>query len=371
MSAVKENNPDTENTIFANLKAKFSDEFEPDQVTEQTASDDAQAEANTPNLPKVTIDINEVVQYHKDPDQLVAKIQQQAGSFVFDITTAKGRDACRSHAANIIRCITPALNASKSIAAEAKAVIDADLNFRKVFEKGVREIADNARKPLTEWEEEQDRIAAEIAAEQARLEEQKRQAEQYLVDWDEAISANELFDLRKEKAEREAKEQAEREALAKAEYERQLQERAIERERQRIAEEQRKKEIEAQLAAQQAEMERQAAIERAEKAEREKIEAEQRAEQQKQEAERQAIAREQAAIEQERKRQEEQARLAAAEQARIKAEEAKQAANRAHRQRINQDIVAKLSTIGIAEDQAKAIIKAAVQNKLGALVINY
>lgn len=147
------------------------------------------------NAPRIIIDINDVKIYHNDPDKLVNKIREQAGYAVFDVNTEKGRAACRSHAANIIKCIAPALNASKALAAEAKKVVNQDLNFRNYFESAVREIAAHHRLPLTEYEDEQEKIKKEqIAREEKRLEEEK-----YMVDWDDALDLDELFTLRKER----------------------------------------------------------------------------------------------------------------------------------------------------------------------------
>jgi hypothetical protein len=111
--------------------------------------------------PAIMLDINEVKTFHQDPEKLVDKVREQAGFAVFDVSTEKGRAECRSHAANIIRCISPAINASKALAEEAKRVVKQDLEFRKVFEQGVREIAAFHRQPLTEYEAEQERIKEE------------------------------------------------------------------------------------------------------------------------------------------------------------------------------------------------------------------
>ncbi|MGZ5053335.1 MAG: hypothetical protein ACXWAT_00170 [Methylobacter sp.] len=166
----------------------------------------------TDKAPAIVIDINDVALYHSEPDKLVEKIRVQAGYAVFDVSTAKGRDACRSHAANIIKCIAPAMNASKALAADAQKIIKQDLSFRKYFEDSVREIAAYHRQPLTEYEAEQKRIEDE----QKALEEQRQAEAKYLADWDDAINLNELHDLRKEvelarKKEEEAQEQARRE----------------------------------------------------------------------------------------------------------------------------------------------------------------
>jgi len=145
--------------------------------------------------PAITIDVSEVATYHKEPSKLVEKIASQAAFATFDISTKAGRDACKSHAANIIRCISPAVNESKRMAADAKKVVNQDIAFRRDFEAGIRDLAAFHRKPLTEWEEEQERIkeAEELAL--LKIE----QAKQYLLDWQDAIDFNELFELRREK----------------------------------------------------------------------------------------------------------------------------------------------------------------------------
>ena len=180
--------------------------------------------------PAIIIDISEVAVFHKSPLDLAKKIEDQAGFMVFDVKTKQGRDACRSHAANIIKCISPALNESKRLADDAKKVINQDLYFRKTFETRVREIADFHRKPLTEWEEEQKRI------EEERLEEEQRIKDklQYQSDWQDAIDFDELYTIRKSKQIEESRLEAERqEALRKEQFERELEAR-IERERAQI-----------------------------------------------------------------------------------------------------------------------------------------
>jgi len=304
---------------------------------------------NDKNIPVIQINISDVEKYHKNPDELIKKIQNQVGNVVFDVTTNKGRDECRSHSTNVIRCITPALNASKAMAADAKKVQESDLNFRKIFEKGIREIADNIRNPLTEWEDEQERMKSEIEAKK-----------QYDDDFSAALIENELFYLRKEKADREEKEYEESKAIEKAEYERKLQERAEER----IAEEMRQMAENQRLELEMAENQRLEAIQRAERAEYEKTKAIEKAESD-------AKAREQAAIIREREAQKEKARLEAENIARLEKEETVRAKNKEHRRKVNLDIIEKLALIGINEDKAKVIITAAVKVSLGAMVINY
>jgi hypothetical protein len=169
--------------------AKLQVDPETGEIIQQTVM------VSASKAPAIALDINEVTVHHKEPEKLVDMIRSQAGFAVFDVSHEKGRAECRSHAANIIRCIAPALNASKALAEEAKQVVKQDLEFRRVFEQGVREIAAFHRQPLTEWEAEQERIKElNRLAEESRL-----AAEQYLKDWQEAIDYDELFTLRKEK----------------------------------------------------------------------------------------------------------------------------------------------------------------------------
>lgn len=197
----------------------------------------------TDKAPAIIIDVSEVATYHKEPIKLVEKINAQAGYMVFDVSTKKGRDACRAHAAQIIKCIAPACAESKRLADEAKKIVNQDLSFRKLFDAGVREIAEYHRKPLTEWEEEQARIA-----EQERIFAEKMEAARlYQIAHEEALELNELFDLRREKSARDAEAAALKQLQEQEEFERKLQSEAVERERERQA---RQAEIERQKAEQ-------------------------------------------------------------------------------------------------------------------------
>jgi hypothetical protein len=144
--------------------------------------------------PAITLDISLVATYHKEPSALVTLISAQAGYAVFsDMNSSKERKACSSHAASIIRCITPAANKSKRMASEAKKIVNQDLSFRRDFETGVRELAAYHRLPLTEWEDEQARLEAEqLAREEARL-----AAEKLELDHQDALDMDELITLRK------------------------------------------------------------------------------------------------------------------------------------------------------------------------------
>ena len=147
------------------------------------------------NTLPITVSETEVVEHYFNPQKIIDLISEKAGSPVFDTSTKKGRDECKSHAFKIIRCITPIAEISKSKAADAKKIVNQDTSFRRITEEGIRKLAAIHRQPLTEWEEEQ----AAIKAEAERIEAERLAELKYLQDWDDALAFNELFDLRKER----------------------------------------------------------------------------------------------------------------------------------------------------------------------------
>jgi hypothetical protein len=180
--------------------------------------------------PAIIIDISEVSVYHKTPLELAKKIEDQAGFMVFDVNNKSGRDACRSHSANIIKCISPALNESRRLASEAQKIIKQDLYFRKTFEDRVREIAEFHRKPLTEYEDHQKQLEEERLAEEQRIKDEL----QYQSDWQDALDFDELYQLRKiKRLEEERLETERKEAFKKQQFENELKQR-IEQERETI-----------------------------------------------------------------------------------------------------------------------------------------
>lgn len=184
-------------------------------------------------VPSIILDVKEVDKNFNEPMKLVEMINKQAGFCIFDIKTKKGQDECRSHAAKIIRCIAPVIKRYKELEEDAQKIVNQGRNARKIFESGVREIAEYHRKPLTEWEEEQERIA-----EQERIFAEKMESMRlYQLDWDDAIAYDELFTLRKEKAARDAEADALKQLQEQEEYEKQLQAQAIIKERERHVQE--------------------------------------------------------------------------------------------------------------------------------------
>ena len=218
--------------------------------------------------------------------------------------------------------------------------------------------------------EERARLAAEAKAEEERLqaaaqaqrerEDVERRAREEREEVERRLRAEEEARLRAEAA-AEAERQAAARRLAEAEAQAQREREEADR-RLREAEEQ-------------AERDRQAAaqreIEAEERRQREAHDAEQRRIQEAAEAElrqRIAIKAEQERLAAERKREEERAAAAAAEE---KAEAERRAANKAHRARINNEILQFLTANGLTADQGRIFITIIAQGKVPHVHIDY
>ena len=323
------------------------------------------------SLPSVPAELEQAFINDEFIDNLIKTIREEATAVVGDLNKAAGRKVYISMAAKVRSTKVMIDDAGKDLVAEMKkrpALVDAS---RKKVRDELDKLAVEIRKPVTDWEAEQERIKAE----------QQMQA------WHvEALEMNENFDLQRaiqfeadhelallmnEKHDRDA-------AEAKAEVERQRI--AHEEELKRLAAEQAKRDAEAEIAAAaQREADAKAALEKAEqdakdaaaRAEQQRIEALQRAETEKQ----QAIEAEQLRAKQEADRirleaeQKEQARLA--EEKRIADETAKRAADVEHRRAINNKAVADLVAAGVPEDCAIACIKAIAKGEVSAIRITY
>lgn len=308
-------------------------------------------------------------------DPLIEAIEKEARSLVPDVTTKKGRDAIASMAHKVARSKTYIDNAGKDLVAELKALPKQIDESRRVARERLDALKDEVRRPLTEWEAEQARIAAEKAAEEERQRieaEQKAALEalrkQVELDHEMALLMNDAFD--REQAEKKA--EAERQRIAREEeIKRQAEEKA-----KREAAEKAQREIDAAAA-----REREAILAK-ERAERERIEAQQRAEREQREAAERAEREKQAAVEAERRKaqeeadrirreaeQREQARLA--EEKRKAEEEARRAADVEHRRGINTAAVQALINQGIPLEWAKVCIIAVALGKVPATTIKY
>lgn len=294
-------------------------------------------------------------------DPLIEAIEKEARSLVPDVTTKKGRDAIASMAHKVARSKTYIDNAGKDLVAELKALPKQIDESRRVVRERLDALKDEVRRPLTEWEAEQDRIKAEEAmnalhAEALAMNEEfdRQLAARIESDHEMALLMNDAFD--REQAEKKA--EAERQRIAREEeIKRQAEEKA-----KREAAEKAQREIDAAAA-----REREAILAK-ERAERERIEAQQRAEREQREAAERAEREKQAAVEAERRKaqeeadrirreaeQREQARLA--EEKRKADEQARREADVKHRKFVGTEIVkALLANTSLSRDQAIEVL---------------
>ncbi|MDZ6220597.1 hypothetical protein U4M11_02960 [Klebsiella pneumoniae] len=297
-------------------------------------------------------------------DPLIEAIEKEARSLVPDVTTKKGRDAIASMAHKVARSKTYIDNAGKDLVAELKALPKQIDESRRVVRERLDALKDEVRRPLTEWEAEQECIKAEEAmnalhAEALVMNEDfdRQLAARIESDHEMALLMNDAFD--REQAEKKA--EAERQRIAREEeIKRQAEEKA-----KREAAEQAQREIDAAAA-----REREAILAK-ERAEREQREAAERAEREKQaavEAERRKAQEEADRIRREAE-QREQARLA--EEKRKAEEESRRAADVEHRRGINTAAVQALINQGIPHEWAKACIIAVALGKVPATTIKY
>ncbi|MER1528775.1 hypothetical protein KC838_14730 [Enterobacter hormaechei] len=297
-------------------------------------------------------------------DPIIEAIEKEARSLVPDVSTRKGRDAIASMAHKVARSKTYIDNAGKDLVAELKALPKQIDESRRIVRERLEALKDEVRRPLTEWEAEQERIKAEQAmnamhAEALVMNENidLQRAIQFEADHEMALLMNKDFDREREEQRRQA-EQAQRE------HEERIKREAAEQAR-RDAEARHKAEIEA---AARREAEEKA---RAEAAERQRIEAEQRAAREKQEAEARAEREKAAAVEAERlkAKQAEEARLA--EEKRKAEEEARRDADKEHRRTVNRRVYADLIAQGIPEEFAQKAVLAIAGGKVQDAHIKY
>lgn len=298
-------------------------------------------------------------------DPLIEAIEKEARSLVPDVTTKKGRDAIASMAHKVARSKTYIDNAGKDLVAELKALPKQIDESRRIVRERLDALKDEVRRPLTEWEAEQERLKAEEAA-RIKAEEDRKQFE---ADHEIALLMNDAFDRelaeKKAEAERQRIEHEEELMRQAAEQARLEAEQKAARERQEAA----RREAELKLKAEQAERYR---IEAEQRAQREAEEARQRAEREKQEA----IAAEQRKAQEEADRikraaeAKEAARLA--EEKRIADETAKREADVKHRKAVGTEIVnALLANTSITREQAIEVLTALKDGLVSHTKIHY
>ena len=290
---------------------------------------------------------------------------RQAVNEVPDLTTKKGRDRVASLAAQVSRSKTAIEKPGREYLKRLKeAVRPAEAEIKR-FVDACDELRDATRKPLTEWEAEQERIKAEEAMLALHVE---------------ALAMNEEFD--RQLADR-IESDHEMALLMNDAFDREQADKAAEAERQRIAREEEIKRLAAAAAAreveQRAQREREEAAHReavlkaqAEQAERDRIAAEQKAEADKQaavEAERRKAQEEADRIRREAE-QREQARLA--EEKRKADEQARREADVKHRKTVGTDIVkALVANTSITRDQAIEVLTAVKDGRIPHTGISY
>ena len=298
-------------------------------------------------------------------DPIIEKIEKEARSLVPDVSTKKGRDAIASMAHKVARSKTYIDNAGKDLVAELKALPKQIDESRRIARERLDALKDEVRRPLTEWEAEQERIKAEEAA-RIKAEEARKQFES---DHENALLMNDAFD--RELAEKKA--EAERQRIAHEE------------ELKRQAAEQAKREAEEKAAAELAAAKKREEDAIAAKAQAELLakQAQERAEQEAKDAAAKAEADKKAAIAAEqRKAQEEadrikreaEAKEAArlAEEKRIADEKAKREADVKHRKAVGTEIVNALTAnTSISRDQAIEVLKALMDGLVPRTQINY
>lgn len=290
---------------------------------------------------------------------------RQAVNEVPDLTTKKGRDRVASLAAQVSRSKTAIEKPGREYLKRLKeAVRPAEAEIKR-FVDACDELRDATRKPLTEWEAEQERIKAEEAMNALHAE---------------ALAMNEEFDRLLAARIESDHEMA---LLMNDAFDREQADKAAEAERQRIAHEEEIKRMAAAAAAreveQRAQREREEAALReaalkaqAEQAERDRIAAEQKAEADKKaavEAEQRKAQEEADRIRREAE-QREQARLA--EEKRKADEQARREADVKHRKAVGTEIVkALLANTSLTRDQAIEVLTAVKDGRIPHTCISY
>ena len=297
-------------------------------------------------------------------DEFMKMVEKEALAHVPDVSTAKGRSAITANETKVKKAKLFIEKEGKLLADRQKEIpklIDASRKKSREFFESLQE---KVRAPLTEYERVQKDIADKKARDEREAAERIEAESLFSLLWNEAHVMNDRFDIDKEKAEIAKAKQAELDEKARLVREAELIEQG------RLA---------AELANKQA----------LEKSEREKIEAERR---EQQAIENARIAKENAElIEKQRLIDADNARVAAlakAERDRLQAVEEerksveKETADKKaiddarkadieHRSNIMRESKEAIMALGIDEDTAKMIVKAAVSGKLGALIIDF
>ena len=288
-------------------------------------------------------------------DSILKRLTEEADSYVAgDLSVKKNRDAVKAMVTKFTNSKTYLESNGKKLAAEYKAIPKAIDENRKRVKDTIAALQELVRKPLTDWEDEQQAIADKLAAEEVA----SLLAKQKEADHEIAILLDEKFESVK---------QAEAELLAKQkeEYEAELRRQAAEEatrlaEQQALAEKQRfeNERLESIRQQERATLEKEQAIKREQaQIEQAKIDAEN--------AEKRRLADIEAANRLNAERQE-------AEKLRLALEQKARDDDKEHRAGVNNLAVSALMEFsGVTEDQAKAVVIALVKGQIPNAILKY
>jgi hypothetical protein len=310
--------------------------------------------------------------------QIVDMIRKEAIAFTPDLTTSKGRKEIASRSAMVSKSKVRLDDLGKDLTSEWKEKAKTVDAARKIARDDLDALRDEIRRPLTDWEEEQERIALDEQRQREEAAAAVKLAEEIEAYHDSAIQEDELRTLRALAAER-ARAEEEQNIREKKERDRLAYEAKVQQDAKEKADSDATDAI--RLSAEEGERKLREVKADAERKEKEAADA---ARAEKEEAERrirdaqEAAARsiEQARVEAEKK--EMQRIQAEADERRDsekrRAEEEKKAANKKHQAKVNNAAMVDLSRIiseSAPEDLAKAIVVAIAQGKVFAVTINY
>jgi len=313
----------------------------------------------------IVIDNELAIKKFKDKtlELFLKDVEKDALNFVGSTDTDKDRKLIISKAASVGKIKTTIEKAKKTLTEEARAFVTSVNAQGKMSFDFLTNLQAEVRKPVTEYEE----------AEKLRIEEERKAAE-YIIDHEDALKEDELYDLRKEKELREEADRKKEETrIAKEEAEAEEKERVAREERiAKEAEEKAKLQAakiieDAKHAQIQAEKDKALAEERhkseIEQAKKDKKLAEEKAELEKKEAIEKARKDAEERIKLEQKIKDENVRLQ-------KEKEEKAAKNMNHRKNINREIYQDF-LIHIPNEMAIKVTKLIVENKINHVSIGY
>lgn len=320
-------------------------------------------------------------------DPIIEAIEKEARSLVPDVSTRKGRDAIASMAHKVARSKTYIDNAGKDLVAELKALPKQIDESRRIVRERLEALKDEVRRPLTEWEAEQERIKAEEAMNAMHAE-----ALEMNIKFDQELAAkfeadHEMALLMNKDIDREANEKAAEAERQRVAHEEELKRQATEKAKREADEKAaaeiaaaQKREADAIAAKAQAEL---LAKQTQERAEREAKEAQERTAKLAQEAREQAEREKQEAIAAEQRkaqeaadkvRREAEAKEAArlAEEKRKADEQAKREADVKHRKTVGTNIVNALTNhTSLTREQAIEVLTALKDDLIPCAKIHY